>query len=82
MTPQPKRNQDGAVNWAASLGGVVSDVRQALDAAGLDSAGLLDRGQGGYRLNLPVDATGGRGVRVGTKGAGPVPGSQASPYAA
>lgn len=43
--------------WRAALRGVISRVRGALGAAGLDSALTLTTGPGGYRLRLPAGST-------------------------
>jgi len=39
--------------WRAALRGVVSRIRAALSAAGLDPAAALTSGPGGYQLHLP-----------------------------
>ena len=42
--------------WAAALRSVVSDVRRAIEAGGLDAGDVLEHTGGGYRLRLPPDA--------------------------
>ena len=42
--------------WAAALRSVVSDVRRAIEAGGLDAGDVLEHTGGGYRLSLPPDA--------------------------
>ncbi len=42
--------------WAAALRTVVSDVRRAIEAGGLDAGDVLEHTGGGYRLRLPPDA--------------------------
>lgn len=42
--------------WRAALRGVVSRIRVALSAAGLDPAAALTSGPGGYQLHLPRGA--------------------------
>jgi DNA-binding SARP family transcriptional activator/EAL domain-containing protein (putative c-di-GMP-specific phosphodiesterase class I) len=42
-------------SWAAALRGVISEVRRALQDVGLDPGALIDRGQGGYRFQLPPE---------------------------
>ncbi len=43
--------------WRAALRGVVSRVRGALSAAGLDPGTALTSGPGGYQLHLPLGST-------------------------
>lgn len=48
---------DLPATWRAALRGVIARIRGALTAAGLDAAGVLTSGVGGYQLHLPPGST-------------------------